>query len=90
MMVPFSGVYFMAIFTLAEIETEIATYKAALSALAAARTTKIGEKEVTRHDIPSLREHLEWLDNQRNTLIATGGTVPTAAGRTYAKNGRRY
>ena len=79
----------MSIFTLAEIETDIVIYKAALSALASARTTKINDKEITRHEIPALREHLVWLDNQRNTLTATGGTVLTAAGRTYARNGRR-
>lgn len=77
----------MAIYTLAEIETEISTYKAALSALAAGRSTKIGDKELTRHDIPTVREHLQYLDQQRSALTASP-SQSRAYGRTYAQNGR--
>lgn len=82
------GGVLMAIYTLAELETEISTYKAALSALAGGRTTKIGDKELTRHDIPTVREHLQYLDNQRDQLITSGGVARPAFGRTLASNGR--
>lgn len=79
----------MSIYTPAEIEAEITIYKAALSALASARTTKINDKEITRHDIPSLREHLQWLAGQRDSLAVSGAASTPAAGRTYARNGGR-
>lgn len=79
----------MAIYTLAEIETEITAYKAALTSLAAGKTTRIGDKELTRHDITAVRDHLLWLDSQRASLTATGGTPAVAVGRTYGYNGRR-
>jgi len=81
------GGFFMAIYTLAELETEISTYKEALSALAGGRTTKVGDKELTTHDIESVRSHLQWLDQQRDALLTTPNTRP-AFGRTYAQNGR--
>lgn len=77
----------MALYTLAELETEISTYKAALSALSAGRSTKIGDKELTRHDIPTVRDHLQWLDQQRDQLSACPSPV-AAVGRTYARTGR--
>ncbi len=79
----------MALYTLAELDAEIAVYKAALSALAAGSRTRIGEKELWRHDIPSVRDHLQYLNLQRDQLTATGGVPRTAFSRTYAKNGRR-
>lgn len=79
----------MAIYTLAELETEITTYKAALTALAAGKTTQIGDQRLDRHDLPTVRDHLQWLDQQRGQLQAAGGEAPApAAGRTYAANGR--
>ena len=78
----------MALYTLAEIETEISTYKAALTTLAVGKSTTIGDKTITRHDIPAMRDHLQWLAQERDQLAATGGTIAPAVGRTYARNGR--
>lgn len=77
----------MAIYTLAELETEISIYKAALSALAGGRTYKVGDKELTTQDIGPVRSHLQWLDQQRDALLTTPNARP-AYGRTYAQNGR--
>jgi hypothetical protein len=78
----------MAIYTLAELETEISTYKTALTGLADGKTITMADKTLTRHDIPAMRDHLQWLDNQRSQLTATGGISAAPVGRTYASNGR--
>lgn len=78
----------MALYTLAELETEISVYKAALTGLAAGKSMQIGDKTLTRHDIPTVREHLQYLDSQRDQLITTGGNSRPAFGRTFAANGR--
>ena len=77
----------MAIYTLAEIETEISTYKAALTGLAAGKSIQIGDKTLTRHDIPTVREHLQYLDQQRSALTASPAQS-RAYGRTLAGNSR--
>lgn len=78
----------MAIYTLVEVEAEIVIWKAALTALSLGKSTQIGDKRLDHYDIPAVRDHLQYLDQQRSQLQATGGAILPAAGRTYAKNGR--
>lgn len=68
----------MAIFTSAELETHIAAYKAALLALPTAQSYTIdsggSRHAVTKADLPELRNHLEWLQRQKNALDTTGAS----------------
>ena len=77
----------MAIYTLAELELEISTYKSALTGIAAGKSMQIGDKTLTRQDIDAVRSHLQWLDQQRDSLLSCPNPQP-AYGRTYAVNGR--
>jgi hypothetical protein len=78
----------MAIFTLAEIDAQIVIYKAAYQAAASGKQITIDSTTVERLSPTELMKHLQWLDNQRDQLTATGGIQTRAVGRTYAVNGR--
>jgi hypothetical protein len=74
------------LYTSAELDTEIAAYKAAVRALATAQSyemdTGISRTKVTRVDLPDIEKHLEWLQRQRvNNAVGSG---PQAiVGRVY-------
>ena len=63
----------MAIFTLAEIEEQIAAYKAALLAVSLNQSYVIGEKRLFRADLPEIRSTLEWLDNEKTRISQPTG-----------------
>lgn len=60
--------FFMAIFTIAELDEQIAAYKAALKAVAVNQEYSIGGRRFTRADLGEIRSTLEWLDAQRSML----------------------
>jgi hypothetical protein len=78
----------MAIFTLAEIDAQIAVYKAAYTAAASGKKITSESTEIERLSPTEIMKHLQWLDGQRDQLTATGGIQTRAVGRTYAVNGR--
>lgn len=78
----------MAIFTLAEIDAQIAVYKAAYTAAASGKSISTDSTAIERLSPTELMKHLQWLDNQRDQLTTTGGIQTRAVGRTYAVNGR--
>jgi hypothetical protein len=84
------GVFFMAIYTLAELDAEISAYKVGLHALATAEMYKIESsgsiRWLQRAKMAEYREHLLWLENQHLTLVG-GPDAPCR--RTYAKQGGR-
>lgn len=52
----------MAIFTRAEKQTHIDTWKAALLAVASGAEYTIGTRRLRRADLPDIQAHLDWLD----------------------------
>lgn len=80
----------MAIYTLAELDLEIAAYKKGLTALASAEMYKFesggSSRTLQRSKMAEYRDHLAWLEGQRATLVG-GPAAPYR--RTYAKNGGR-
>jgi hypothetical protein len=78
----------MSVFTAAELEAQIAAYKAALLALASAAEYTFEppggtRRIVKRADLPEIRKTLEFLQNEKSKV--TGARF----GRTYAKQGGR-
>lgn len=58
----------MSIFTIAELDEQIAAYKAALKAVAVNQEYSIGGRRFSRADLPEIRNTLEWLDAERSRL----------------------
>ncbi len=54
----------MAIFTRAEKQQHIDTWKAALLAVSQGQEFTIGTRRLRRADLPSIQQHLDWLDRQ--------------------------
>lgn len=65
------------LFTAAELDAQIAAYKAALTALASAAeyTMDFGgtRQTVRKADLPEIRKTLEWLQGQRVSLTTGSG-----------------
>lgn len=65
------------LFTAAELDAQIAVYKAALTALATAAEYTMdfgGQRQTVRKaDLPEIRKTLEWLQGQRVTMTTGGG-----------------
>jgi hypothetical protein len=64
----------MTIFTLPEIETQMAAYKAALMALSVNKEYTVDGKTITRSDLPEIRKTLDWLHIQKQELLSATGT----------------
>jgi len=63
----------MAIFTLQELNEQIAAFKQALLALAVNQSYKLGKREFVRADLPEIRKTLEFLDQERSKLVSGSG-----------------
>jgi len=67
----------MAIFTITEIEAQIAAYKAALLAVAGGKSYRMAngatDRTWTSEDIAEIRKTLEWLDSERQKVIIGAG-----------------
>lgn len=65
------------LFTDAELDTQIAAYKTALTALAKAQsyTLEFGatRQQLTRADLPEIRQTLTWLQEQRAATAGVAG-----------------
>lgn len=57
-----------SIWTPAELDEQIAAWKAALLALATSKSYRIGTRELTRVDLPEIREHLDYLAKEKARL----------------------
>jgi len=75
----------MALYTTAEITAEIAAWKGALTALATAKSYTVSSggmtRTVTRENLPEIRAHLEWLEQQQAKASGTGGRPVVIIGR---------
>lgn len=73
-----------SLFTAAELDSQIAAYKAALLALSTAQSYRISnngnDRNITRADLPEIRNTLEWLQQQRGGLDLGFG-AQTCVGR---------
>ena len=67
----------MAIFTITEIEEQLAAYKQALLRLAVAQSTEIDtagfRRKVTRAELPEIRNTVEWLERQKELIAGATG-----------------
>ena len=63
----------MAIFTLQELNDQIAAFKQALLALAVNQSYKLGKREFVRADIEEIRKTLVFLDQERSKLVSGSG-----------------
>jgi hypothetical protein len=65
------------LFTTAELDSQIAAFKAALMAISMGQayrlTTGGSERQVTKADLPEIRKTLEWLQGERVKLSIGGG-----------------
>lgn len=68
----------MAIWTLEELDADINTWKKALRAVATSQEYYIGKRRLMRADLPEIRNTLEWLNAERNELLAGCGSGPVA------------
>ena len=73
----------MAIFTSAEIDEQIASWKAALLAVAAGQEYMIQGRRLTRVDATDIRDMLAWLNAEKSAIEAeadgkTGGLQSVA------------
>ena len=67
----------MAIFTLTEIDEQLAAYKQALLALASGQSHELDtasfRRKVTRADLPDITKTIEWLNQQREVVVGVTG-----------------
>lgn len=68
------------IFTIEEIAEQMKAYKAALAALSLGQSYRIGERWLTRADLPEVRRTLEWLGAQEQALEG-GNRMRVTVGR---------
>ena len=72
----------MSIWTLPELDQQIAAYKQALLTLSSAQTVTMGDTTFTRADTTQIRATLDMLADERATLTGgAGGRVVTARPR---------
>lgn len=62
------------IFTLDEINTQIAAYKSALQRLASGKSVTVGLRTYNQQDLPEVRNTLTWLSAERSRM--SGGMAP--------------
>jgi hypothetical protein len=77
----------MATFTTAELDAQIAAYKAALTALAtsAEYALDVGGSRTTvrKADLLEIRKTIEWLDSERQKLDTTSDTAASIVGAAF-------
>ena len=71
----------MAIFTPAELAEQKAAWKAALLAVSTSQSYTIGNRTLTRADLPQIRSMLEWLDEQEAAMSAAASGPSIVQGR---------
>lgn len=63
----------MTIWTQAELDTQIAAYKAALLKVASGQSVQLGDTTYTHADLDKIQKTLEYFDKQRLALAGAGG-----------------
>ena len=63
----------MSIWTLTELDEQIAAFKAALLKVASGQSCQIGGDTYTRADIEKIQNILEYLNQQKLALTKSGG-----------------
>ena len=63
----------MAIFTLEEVNAQIAAYKEALLVLATHQEYRIGTRTMRRSDLPEVRKTLQFLEKEKAALVNGSG-----------------
>ena len=69
----------MSIYTLDEVNEEIAAFKQAITVLATGGEeteidTGLTKRKVKRASLPTLRDHIIWLQDQKNLIVNPSGT----------------
>ena len=63
----------MSVFTLQEIEEQITAFKRALMAISTGQEYSIGNRRMTRADLPEIRNTLDWLAAEKRKIQTQGG-----------------
>jgi len=63
----------MSIWTLAELDTQIAAFKTALIKVASGQSYQMGDTHFTNADLPSIQKTLEYLNREKLALSRAGG-----------------
>lgn len=64
----------MSIYTIEEINEQIKLWKDALTAMSTSQSYPMPNgRSLTRADLSSIREHLEWLNNEKNKIVSGSG-----------------
>lgn len=71
----------MAIFTASELSEQKTAWKAALLAVSTSQSYTIGNRTLTRADLPHIRSMLEWLDEQESAMTAEASGPRIVQGR---------
>lgn len=70
----------MSIWTLDELEEQIAEYKAALKACSKSQSYTVGQRTLSRADLPEIRRTLRMLEHEKRR-IESGPTPRTLKGK---------
>jgi len=58
--------------TLAEVQAQLVVWKAALTAAASGKAYTIDNRQLTRHNLPEIRDTITWLERKEASLTAEG------------------
>ena len=64
-----------SLYTIDEIDEEIASWKAALKACATGKSYTIDGSTLTRQDIGAIRDHLAWLMRMRQSIAGSSSAA---------------
>lgn len=65
----------MSIWTLKELNEQIAAYKTALKTVSTGQYYSISGRMLTRQNLAEIRATLEWLDLERQKLLSKSGPI---------------
>ncbi len=63
----------MSIWTLEELDEQIATYKQALLYCSKSQSYTVGQRTLSRADLPEIRRTLRWLEREKEVLEGKAG-----------------
>jgi len=70
----------MSVWTLEELDAQIATWKEALNAVATGRFYSVGGQSVSHYSLQDIQDQLAYLDAERNKLLAEQSGRPRRPG----------
>lgn len=62
-------------YTLEEINATLDLWKKALNACATGKSYTIGDRSLTRQDLPEIRNTIEWLESRKKKLMGRTSTL---------------